>query len=258
MIGGFAVHQRPLPGGVGIDHSPQRRTVAGRQLRGEEIAVGLKILVKLIFNHARFHAHPTLFRVDFNDAIHITGHVDNDALIQRLAVGASAATARGEYQGLKAFFCRQTSQQRDIRRGAREYYRIGKKLVDTVIGRHRQPVGIAGGGIAGKALLLQCLQIIQHQLNYARCLGNLWDHYVWPFLNVVLYAQHPAGLREQPNGKEAVYRVINRLRRAVIVLSHFFLMRPEVFVAESAPGIYWYYYQWTDLRCVSDLTSNRR
>jgi hypothetical protein len=32
--------------------------------------------------------------------------------------------------------------------------------------------------------------------------------------------------------------MINRLRRAIIVLSHFFLMRPVDFAAESAAGIY--------------------
>ena len=133
-------------------------------------------MIKLIFDNARLNPHPSLFRVDLNDAVHIARHINNDALVQRLTVGSGATAARCEDQRGKPLLRCQPGDKRHVGRGTRENDRIGKKLVDTVIGCHRQPVGIVRGGITCKTLLLQCLQKIKHQLNDARCLRNLWDH----------------------------------------------------------------------------------
>ena len=104
MIGGFTVDQRTLPGSVGVDHSPQRRPVTGGQFRRKEIAVGFQILVKLIFYHPRLYPYPTFLHIDFDDAAHVTGHINNNALIKRLTVGACTAAARGKNQRRKERF----------------------------------------------------------------------------------------------------------------------------------------------------------
>ena len=176
VIGGFAVDQRALPRGIGVNHPANGRAITGGKLRRKKIAVRFQKLIQLIFDHPRFHTHPPLFRVDLNDAVHIAGHINDNALVQRLPVGARPAAARGKYQGAETLLRRQAGDERHIGGRARENDGIGKKLVNTVIGRHRQPVGIIGGGITCKTLLLQCLQKIKHQLNDARCLRNLWDH----------------------------------------------------------------------------------
>ena len=176
MIGGFAVDQRALTGGIRVDHPAEGRAVTGGKFRGKKVAVRLEVLVKLIFDNARFDPHPPLFWVDLNDAVHIARHINNNALVQRLTVGPGAAAARRKDQRGKALLRGESGNQRHVGRRTRENDGIGKKLVNTVIGCHRQPVGIVRGGITCKTLLLQCLQKIKHQLNDARCLRNLWDH----------------------------------------------------------------------------------
>ena len=177
VIRRFTVHQRSLSGRVGVYHPAQRGAVAGGKLRCKEVTIGFKKLVQLIFDDPGFNAHPALFGVNLDDAIHIAGHIDNNPAVQRLAVGAGAAAARREDQRCKARFGGDARQQGHVRRRTREKDRIRQQLIDAVVGGHRQPVGIAGGGIAGKTLLLQYLQKIQHQLNYPWCLRNLWDHH---------------------------------------------------------------------------------
>ena len=104
MIRRFTIHQRSLSGGVGVYHPAQGGAVAGGELRRKEVTIGFKKLVQLIFDDSGFDAHPTLFGVDFNNAVHIAGHIDDNSAVQRLAVGAGAAAARGEDQRFKAWF----------------------------------------------------------------------------------------------------------------------------------------------------------
>ena len=103
-------------------------------------------------------------------------HIDHDAGIERLAVGASAAAARAEGQRIESLFPGQTRNQRHVSGGTGEHHRIGQQLIDTVVGGHRQAVGVAGGGIAVESVLLQCFQKVEHPLNEAGRLRNLWDH----------------------------------------------------------------------------------
>lgn len=97
---------------------PQGGAVAGGKLRGIKVTVRFKILVQLIFNHAGFDTNPSLLRVDFEYAVHMAGHIDDDPRIQRLAVGPGAAAARGKDQRFEAFFGGESRQQDDIRRRA--------------------------------------------------------------------------------------------------------------------------------------------
>lgn len=84
----------------------------------KKVTVRLKILVQLIFNYACFDTNPSLFRVDFEYAVHMAGHIDDDSRIQRLAVGAGAAPARGKDQRFEAIFGGKPRQQDDIGRRA--------------------------------------------------------------------------------------------------------------------------------------------
>ena len=104
VIRRLTVHQRSLSGRVGVNHPAQGSAVAGGELRGKEIAIGLEKLIQLIFDDSGFNAHPTLFGVDFDNAVHIAGHIDDNSAVQRLAVSAGAAAARGEDQRFKAWF----------------------------------------------------------------------------------------------------------------------------------------------------------
>ena len=98
MIGGFPIDQRALPGSIGVDHPAKRGAVAGRQFRRKKVAVRFKELIELIFNDPGFHPHPPFFGVDFNNAVHIAGHIDDDPGVERLPVGAGTAPARGKDQ----------------------------------------------------------------------------------------------------------------------------------------------------------------
>ena len=120
VIGGFTVDQRPLPGGVGVDHPAKRGAVAGRQFRRKKVAVRFKKLIKLVLNDPRLHPHPPFFGVDFNNAVHIAGHIDDDPGVQRLAIRAGAASARGKDQRFKTLFRRQSCQQSHVCRGTGE------------------------------------------------------------------------------------------------------------------------------------------
>ena len=77
--------------------------------------------------------------------------------VQRLPISTRPAATRVK-TGAETLLRRQTGDERHIGGRARENDGIGKKLVNTVIGRHRQPVGIIGSGVTCKTLLLQCLQ----------------------------------------------------------------------------------------------------
>ena len=116
VIGSFTVDQRALPGGIRVNHPAKGRAVAGGKLRGKKVAVRLEILIKLIFDDARFDPHPPLFRVDLNDAVHIARHINNDALVQRLTVGPGAAAARRKDQRGKPLLRGQPGDKRDVGR----------------------------------------------------------------------------------------------------------------------------------------------
>ncbi len=114
VIGGFPIDQGTLSGRIGINHPANRSAVAGGKFRRKEVAVGFQKLIELIFDYARFHAYPPLFRVDLYDAVHIARHINNNALVQRLSVGARTATAWGKYQRGEPLLRRQTGNQRHI------------------------------------------------------------------------------------------------------------------------------------------------
>ena len=158
VIGGFAVDQRTLPGGVGIDHAAQRGAVAGGKFRRKEVAQRLKIRIKLIFYHARLDAHPALLQVNVQNAVHIARHIHHDALIQRLAVSAGAATARGEGQAGERRAGGDAGDQRHVGGGSRKKHRVRQKLVNTVICGHGKTVSVAGGRITGETTLFQRVQ----------------------------------------------------------------------------------------------------
>ncbi|MNZ33097.1 hypothetical protein D3C78_504350 [compost metagenome] len=126
VIGCFPVDQRSLPGGIGVNHAANGSAVAGRELRREEIAVRFQELVELIFYHARFNTHPALFGIDLNNTVHITRHINDDALIQSLTIGAGSAAARGKDQRRETFLGRQTRNERHVCGGTRENDGIGK------------------------------------------------------------------------------------------------------------------------------------
>lgn len=99
-----------LSGGIGIDHTAERRAVTGRQFRGKEIAVGLKKLVELVFDYPGFDPHPPLFGVDFDNTVHIARHIDDNPRVQRLTIGAGTTAAWGKNQRFKAWLRRQPRQ----------------------------------------------------------------------------------------------------------------------------------------------------
>ncbi len=133
-------------------------------------------MIQLILDHPGFDFYPALFDVDLQNAVHVARHVDHDAGIERLAVGAGAAAARAEGQRLESLIPGQAGDQRHVGGGTGEHHRIGQQLIDAVVGGHRQPVSVAGGGVAVESVLLQCFQKVEHPLNEAGRLRNLWDH----------------------------------------------------------------------------------
>ena len=142
VIRGLAVHQRPLPRGVGVDHAPQGGAVGGGEIRREEVTVRLQIGVELILHHPGLDSHPTLFQINFHDLVHMAREIDDNAAAQGLTIGAGTAAAREETQGCVLGPLGQLEHHRYIVRAARIENRLRYDLIDAVIRRHRQPACI--------------------------------------------------------------------------------------------------------------------
>ena len=176
MVTGFAVQHRTLPTGVGVDHAADRGAVAGGQLRGEKQAIGFERGIELILDHPCLNAYPALVRIDLQNAVHVLGHIDDQAVGQRLTIGAGAAATGAEYDFAKARLICQGGDHHQIITVFRVEHALWQHLVDTVIGRQYHTVGIVRVQLTLEALLLQGFNKIQIQALGVIDLVNTRDH----------------------------------------------------------------------------------
>lgn len=78
------------------------------------------------------------------------GEVDNNAVTQRLTVGARAAPPGAKYDIVEARFSGESTQCDDIVSIEGIDYRLGENLVDRVVGGQRDTVAIVAGNVAAK------------------------------------------------------------------------------------------------------------
>ena len=142
VIRGLAVHQRPLPRGICVDHAAQGGAVGGGEIRREEVAVGFEVGVELILHHPGLGPHPALLQINFQDLVHMAREIDDNAAAQGLTIGAGTAAAREETQGRVLGPLGQLEHHRYVIRATRIEHRLRYDLIDAVIRRHRQPACI--------------------------------------------------------------------------------------------------------------------
>ncbi len=175
MVAGFAVGATALATGVGVDHAADRGAVRGRQFRGKKQPGGLQRGVELVLDHTGLHPHPALFNVDFQNAIHVPRQVDDDAVRQRLTVGAGATASRGDHHFLVRRFGNQPRHPCHIVRIQRKHRRLRQALIDRVVGRKHHAAGVISADFPAKTAVFQGgekLLVIAGQGFGGRQLGN--------------------------------------------------------------------------------------
>ncbi len=71
VVARLAVEAGTLTAGISADHAADRGAIGGREFRWKEQAVLGERGVELILHDASLHPHPALFRIDFEDAVHV-------------------------------------------------------------------------------------------------------------------------------------------------------------------------------------------
>ena len=175
MVAGFAVGAAALATGVGVDHAADSGTVGGGQLRGEEQPVRLERGIELVLDRTGLHPHPTFLDVDFEDLVHMARQVDDDAVGQRLAIGAGATAARGQLDVLETRLAHQCGNPRHIVGIQREHCGLGQALVNRVVGGQHRAGAVVGTDLATEAAVAQGFE--EFGVVGARCNGRqLGDH----------------------------------------------------------------------------------
>ncbi|MNN85941.1 hypothetical protein D3C81_2032830 [compost metagenome] len=101
--------------------------------------------------------------------------VDDDAVGQRLAVGAGTTTARGQLDVLEAWVTHQRGNPRHVVGVQREHRRLRQALVDRVIGGQHGTGAVVGTDLATEAAAAQGIE--EFGVVGARCNGRqLGDH----------------------------------------------------------------------------------
>ena len=175
MVTGLAIGATALAAGVGVDHAANGGAVGGRQLRGEEQPGRLQRSVELVLDHPGLHAHPALFDVDLQNAVHVPRQVDHDAVGQRLTVGAGAAATRGDHHFPVSRLGDQACNPRHILGVHREHRRLRQALIDRVVGGEHHATGVIGADFTTKAAGFQGVEellVIGAQCAGGRQLGN--------------------------------------------------------------------------------------
>ena len=110
MVAGLAVDAGALAARIGVDHPADGGPVGGRQLRREEQPMRLQRLVELVLHHPSLDPDAPAYGIDLEDPVHVAREVDDEAIAQRLAVGARAAAAWGQLERLEARLCGEPSR----------------------------------------------------------------------------------------------------------------------------------------------------
>ncbi len=155
VVAGFAISTAALAAGVGVDHAADGGAVGRGQLRGEEQPVRLERSIELVLHGAGLHPHPALLDIDFEDVVHVPRQVDDNAIGQRLAVGAGAPAARGELDVPKACFGHQRGHARHIVGIQREHRSLRQALIDRVVGGQHRAGRVVGADLATEAAVAQ-------------------------------------------------------------------------------------------------------
>ncbi len=160
MAAGATVQSRPLPARIVADHPSQRGAIRGRNVRSEEDPVWSQVVVELIEHHAWLDPHNAGLGIVRDDAVHVLGEIDTQAVPQRSAVGAGAAAARQESNRRVARRAGQPSDRHHVVAYARKDHRLRHDLIDAVVGRGDQPRRVVAANLSGEAAALELAEKI--------------------------------------------------------------------------------------------------
>ncbi len=150
MVASLAVGATALAAGIGVDHAADGGAVGRRQFRGEKQPGGFQRGVELVLDHPGLHPHPALLDIDFEDTVHVPRQVDDDAVRQRLAVGAGAAAAWRDHHVLMRRLGDQLRHSRDIVGIHGKHRRLRQALIDRVIGGQYHATGVIAADLTAK------------------------------------------------------------------------------------------------------------
>lgn len=114
-----------------------------------------QLVVEVIEHHARLHLGPAGIGGDRDQPVHIAAHVEDDAVVEALAIGARATTARGHRDAGKGGVFEHAHQPHHIRRIARGKHQIGGDAIDRIVRRHGGAQGAVVVDIAKKPRVAQ-------------------------------------------------------------------------------------------------------
>ena len=155
VVTGFAVFAAALAAGIGGDHAADGGAVGGGKIRSKKQPVGLECGVELVLDHTGLYPNPAPLDIDIEDLVHVPRHIHHQAVGKRLAIGAGAATARGEHYPAMPGVGSEAGNTLEIFNMARIQHRLGQALIDRVIGGQHRTVGIVRGDFACEARRLQ-------------------------------------------------------------------------------------------------------
>ena len=158
MVAGLAVFAAALAAGVGGDHAADGRSVGGGQFRCEEQPMGPQGGVELVLDHPGLDPYPAVVDVDLEDLVHVPGDVHHQAVAQRLAVGAGAATTWCQGHLAEGFPPGEPAEQLEVSCVTRKHRRLGQALVERVVGGQYRAAGVVRGDFALETFRLQGLE----------------------------------------------------------------------------------------------------
>ena len=96
MVRCFSINQGTLAGCISVYHTANGRAITGGKLRREEESVRFESRIELVLYQASLHPNPCLVDVQFEEAGHMAGQVNDQTVAERLPVCSGASTTGGE------------------------------------------------------------------------------------------------------------------------------------------------------------------
>ena len=111
MIARTAVKQRMCSAGIISHHSAHHTAIGGGGLRAEKQTVRFEYEIHLVEHHTGFDPYPSFICVDFQNTVHVFGHIHHNAVSHHLSGQRCPGTPRDQRYLLPA--CK-TDQLTDI------------------------------------------------------------------------------------------------------------------------------------------------
>ena len=176
VMAGFAINPRTLARTVRSDHAAHRGAACGRHGWREEIAMWFQPGIKLIQHHTGLDMHKATFGIKAQDIVEVFGGIENDGVVQRLAIGTGATPTRGDFDLGKFLTARKLHHHVDVIPRLGLQHGGWHHLIDAVIGRINQRGREIGMDFTAKlALGLQRFEEPQRQTIQRPIRGQGWQ-----------------------------------------------------------------------------------